>query len=32
MLFMGEKADNLFSNVPARKSQEYVFCSMVLSV
>lgn len=29
---MGEKVDNLFSNVPARKLQEYDFCSMVLSV
>lgn len=29
---MGEKVDNLFSNVPAGKSQEYDFCSMVLSI
>lgn len=29
---MDEKADNLFSNVPARKLQEYVFGNMVLSI
>ena len=29
---MDEKVDNLFSNVPAGKSQEYDFCSMALSI
>ena len=29
---MGEKVDNLFSNVPAGKSQEYDFYNIVLSV
>ena len=29
---MDEKVDNLFSNVAAGKSQEYDFCSMVLSI
>ena len=32
LLLWMKKVDNLFSNVPARKSQEYDFCSMVLSV